>query len=403
MTAAISQPVASSGAPEGRDFSLVLGGPTFQLLRRTRLTDERLGLLPRRILLVILITWAPLVALTALEGSLLGPRHALPFFHQIGVQLRFLIVAPLLIAAELLVHRRMQPIMDQFRARRLVPPDETAHFADALGRAMKLRNSAVAEAILLGAVYAGGIFITMGRYAARGGDAWYASSSEPGRLSLAGMWFVFVSLPVLQFLLLRWYFRLLIWTQCLWRVSRLDLNLNATHPDKAGGLGFLAGSLAAFAPLAMAHGVLFTGVLADRIFHEGARLTDFPLEVFEGAVLLIVLFAGPLTVFAPQLARVRRVGLREYGALGQDYVRAFRDKWMAGGPPPDEPLVGSGDIQSLADLGNSYAGAEQMRIVPIGPIGLVILLGAFLVPMAPLLLTMMSATDLVGRIVGVVF
>jgi hypothetical protein len=125
--------------------------------------------------------------------------------------------------------------------------------------------------------------------------------------------------------------------------------------------------------------------------------------VFEGVVLLIILFAGPLTVFAPQLARVRRVGLREYGALGQDYVRAFHDKWLAGGPPPDEPLVGSGDIQSLADLGNSYASAQQMRIVPIAPVGLLILVAAFLAPMAPLLLTMMSAADLVGRIVGVVF
>jgi hypothetical protein len=84
-------------------------------------------------------------------------------------------------------------------------------------------------------------------------------------------------------------------------------------------------------------------------------------------------------------------------------VREFRDKWLRGGAPPDEPLVGSGDIQSLADLGNSFGNAEQMRFAPITPWLLVAFIVAFLAPILPLLLTMMSVEKLVDQLAGLVF
>ena len=121
-------------------------------------------------------------------------------------------------------------------------------------------------------------------------------------------------------------------------------------------------------------------MIADRIFFAGARLTDFKMQVASGAVLLLVAFAGPLGLFALRMARVKRVGLIDYGALGERYVRDFRDKWLRGGAPADEPLVGSGDIQSLADLGNSFGNAEQMRFVPVTLRQLAAFVAAFLAP-----------------------
>ncbi len=382
------------------DFSLVVGGPLYQLFRRASLSTEGLGLVGRRVVTVILIAWVPLVALSALQAGLIGPGHGTPFIKDIGYQLRFLIVMPLLIVAEVIVHRRMRPIVAQFRLRGLVRPDQEARFAAALDQAARWRNSAAAEIILLIVVYATGILFTLRRYLHMGATGWYALPS--GGLSLAGYWLLFVSLPLLQFLLLRWYFRLFIWGQFIWRVSLLDLDLNATHPDKAAGLGFLGESLNAFVPIAAAHGVLFAGMIADRILFARAKLTDFQVEVFAGAVFLLLIFVGPLMVWIPKLARVKRSGLRTYGALGQSYVLGFRDKWLSGGSP-DEPLLGSGDIQSLADLGNSYASADQMRLAPIQATSVAAFLVAFLAPIAPLLLTMMSAEKLIGRLVGIVF
>jgi hypothetical protein len=40
-----------------------------------------------------------------------------------------------------------------------------------------------------------------------------------------------VSLPVFQFLFWRWNWRLLLWWQLIWRISRLDFQLIPTHPD----------------------------------------------------------------------------------------------------------------------------------------------------------------------------
>jgi hypothetical protein len=359
-------------------------------------------LVHRRIAAGLLLAWAPPMVLAALQGRLAAPGLTLPLLQDVGFHLRFLVVVPLLIAAELVVHRQLRPLIDQFQVRGLVPPSQAAAFGAALGAAVRWRNSKLAEGALLAAVYAVGLLFTMRRYAALGDGAWFTAPGGRG-LSLAGFWLVFVSLPLLQFLLLRWYYRLLVWAMFLWRVSRLDLDLNATHPDKAGGVGFLGGSMIAFVPLAMAHGVLFTGMIADRIFFAGAELADFKMEVFGGGLFLLAIFAGPLTVFGPLLARVKRRGLREYGAVGQGYVRAFRDKWMVGAAPADEPLLGSGDIQSLADLGNSFASAEEMRIAPIRLISVGYFLAAFLAPILPLALTSMSAEKLISRLVGLVF
>jgi hypothetical protein len=396
---------SSSGATPASDldFSLMLGGPLFQLCLRAHISDNALALTHRRILAAVAITWAPLLVICALQGSLFGGGQSVPFLKDVDCHLRFLVSVPLLIFAELFVHRRMRPIVDQFRIRELVRPDQWELFNKALHQTFRLRNSIVAEALLVVFVYSVGVAFVWRQYAALGTGTWYAATDAGGyRLSLAGLWFALVSLPIYQFLLCRWYFRLFVWAVFLWRVAGLDLDLDPTHPDKAGGLGFLGASVNAFLPLAVAHGVFLTGVMADHIFFDGARLADFLVEIAVLVVFLVMVFAGPLTVFALRLARVKRTGLGEYGALAQDYVRSFDSKWLRGGAPVDEPLIGSSDIQSLADLANSYAVIEAMRIVPVSRPTLIRFVAAILIPMAPLLLTIMPLEKLITSVVGIV-
>ena len=291
---------------------------------------------------------------------------------------------------------------EQFSTRGLVRPGDARRFTDAIDKARGLRNSVIAEVLIVALVYAVGILVVWRRYAALQTDGWYlASGPGPAHLSLAGLWLVFVSAPVFQFLLCRWYFRLFIWARLLLRLSRLDLDLDATHPDKAGGLGFLGISLYAFVPLAAAQGVLLAGVMADGIFFGGSKLTDYQLEVVAAVAILVFLFSSPLLVFGPMLARVKRHGLLKYGALGQTYVRTFDLKWLRG-QPAGEPLIGSGDIQSLADLGNSFSSVEQMRLIPMSRMALLYFVLAIVAPILPLALTMTSAEDLIGKLVGLV-
>jgi hypothetical protein len=110
-----------------------------------------------------------------------------------------------------------------------------------------------------------------------------------------------------------------------------------------------------------------------------------------------------MLVFAPQLTQARRTGNREYGTLAERYVREFDAKWLRGGAPADEALVGSGDIQSLADLANSYVVVKTMRIAPITKEAVLQLVAATLAPIVPLALTMMSFEELLKQLLGILF
>ena len=228
---------------------------------------------------------------------------------------------------------------------------------------------------------------------------WWGERAVDGtvNLNLAGYWYVFISLPLFRFLLFRWYFRLLIWYRFLWLVSKIPLRLNALHPDRAGGLGFLGNSVFAFAPVLLAQTTLLSAVIMSHIWHEGAVLPDFKLEMVAIVAFLLILVLLPQTFFAAQLARARRAGSREYGALGSRYVEIFRQRWLAGATPENEPLVGSSDIQSLADLANSFEVVRDMEALPFDKSTVLRLAIVIVLPLLPLTLTMIPLDQMIDR------
>ena len=262
----------------------------------------------------------------------------------------------------------------------------------------------MAELLFILIVYAVGVMFIWRRYTALDLSSWYGLTSEGTlRLSMAGWWLRLVSVPLFQFLLFRWYFRLIIWARFLWQVSRINLNLIPTHPDRSAGLGFLSNISYAFMPLLMAQGALLAGVMANRILYAGAHLTQFKLDIF-GVVLVSLFFVlAPLLVFAPQLERVKRKGRSEYGVFAQRYVRGFDRKWLRGEEPAEESLLGSDDIQSLADIGTSYRLVNEMRWIPFNMKNVVQLAAVTVAPTLPLTLTMFPLDELLTRLVKIIF
>jgi hypothetical protein len=100
------------------------------------------------------------------------------------------------------------------------------------------------------------------------------------------------------------------------------------------------------------------------------------------------------------MAQAKRKGLADYGLFAQRYVESFDQKWIQ--RSPSEELLGTGDIQSLADLGNSYQVVREMRVVPFALQDVSRLAIATAVPLAPLLLTIFSFQELVTRVIKVV-
>jgi hypothetical protein len=385
-----------------REFSLVLGGPLYQLYLRTGLSTPPLGLLRRRALIIPLICWVPLLILATIAGQAFG-RISLPFLLDVEVHARFLVAVPLLIIAELLVHRRMVVVVRQFIERDIIAADNRTRFDQIIASTMRLRNSVLFEVVLLVFCFTVAHWIWRGQFAVAGAT-WYGLKSG-GMLSLskAGYWYAFISLPIFRFLLFRWYFRIFLWYLFLWRVRGLPLHLNLFHPDRAAGLGFLAVSISAFSPVLLAQTTLFSGALADRILHTGARLVDFKLEIAGAILFLMLVVLAPLAFFVVHLARAHRVARREFGTLSSKYVDGFRDKWIQHKTESTEPLLGTPDIQSLADLANSYKTVTEIRLLPFGKEALTRLVGVLILPILPLILTVIPLKEIVSWVFKLAF
>jgi len=383
------------------DFSLVQGGPLFQLFVRSRLATGALGLLKRRIIFFVLLTWLPLLLLSALSGHAWGGGVQVPFLQDLETHARFLVALPLLLVTEWVVHQRLKPVVLQFIERGIITAEIRPLFGACITSAQCLRNSMFIEIALLLLVFTVGhayfFELITGNV-----STWYATrATSELTFPPAGYWLAYVSLPVFQFILLRWLFRIIVWTRFLWQVSRLNLYLVPTHPDRAGGLGFLAGSAAAFMPFLLAMGTLLSAMIGKRILYEGATLMAFKPEIAVIVVFLLLLVLGPLCVFSPLLVNTKRQGLLTYGALASRYVSEFDKKWLQGGAAQDEAFIGSGDIQSLADLNNSIEVVRSMQVFPFGKQTVLQTAVVALLPLLPLLLTMISLEDLVKRLIGI--
>lgn len=378
------------------------GGLWVGLLRRAHLDDPSPHGLRRRVLVVALLTWLPLLLLSALDGRLVGGTEV-PFLRDLEAHVKLLVVIPLLLAAEVEARAFLPTVVQEFRVRELVPAGDLPRYSAAVQAGQRLRNSPWAEAVLVALVYAVFVSVIWKQYGSQYASTWYSTRTATGpELSAAGWWYVLFSLPLVQFLLLRWYLWMAAWARFLWQVSRIPLNLIPTHPDRAGGLGFLEASSHIFLMVAVAHGAVAAGPIASLIFFKGAALSQFVDELALVVAWVVFVIYGPVLFFAGQLLATKKTGLFAFGRLAQCYVRDFDAKWLGGrAPPAPEPLIGSADIQSLADLGNAYGNVEGLRLAPISYVAVLRLAAITLLPVAPLLLTMLPFNELLLRLFSI--
>lgn len=286
---------------EQPDFSLALGGPLFQLYRRAHLSGDALELLHRRIVVIALIAWLPLFLLSLLQGHALAGVIRIPFLYDVEANVRFLVAIPMLIAGEVFVHSHISPLIRWFVERGIVSEKDLPRFKAAVNSGLRVRNSVVVEVALLALVYTVGLWAWRSQIA-MAESTWYAAPEKSHiHLTLADYWYVFVSIPIFQFLLWRWYLRLGLWFRLLWQISRLDLRLTAVHPDRAGGIGFLGETSYAFGPVLFAQGAMLAGVIGNRILYEGQKLLSFKMEAIGLVAFIVLVVLGPLVMFTPLL------------------------------------------------------------------------------------------------------
>ena len=366
------------------------GGPLFNLQKWVGLA--RPDRIRRRAALSALLTFFPLLFLSLLERR--AAAHVdVPFFRDFSTYSRFLLAIPLLLIAENILGPRIAVAAAHFVDADLVLEKDYARFSDFIDRALRARDSIVAEIILVILAY---IFSVAGlRSTAIHASTWYITRTSTGHsLTWAGWWLIGFCAPLFQFLVYRWVWRLFLWFQFLRRVRHLDLQLFPTHPDEAGGLGFIGETQRFFGIILFALSIGTAGVLANDIFYDKVPLNHYSAAIAAYVIVSVLVLLGPLSVFAILLGRTKRLGLHEYGTLATAYTGAFHRKWITHQAPQNEPLLGTGDIQSLADLGNSYDRIDKMKALPIDLRTVLHLVLSSLLPLAPLLLTVIPLKDL---------
>jgi hypothetical protein len=385
-----------------RRFSLPEGGPTFRIEKRLGLIRENSPRMLRRAWVAIGVTWVPLFALSLLQGNAIGHRVEVPFLRDFAVHARFLLSVPLLLLAETIVGSHWARAASHFASSGQVVDEDLAQFDAATKDGLALRDSTVPELVLI--VLACAIAAITLESTVVHVSTWYALRTDAGvSLTWSGWWFVLFCVPLFQFLILRWLWWQFLWGQFLWRMSKLNLQLIPTHPDEAAGLAFVGEAQRNFRIVLIAYSIVVASVLANAVIYDKIPLRDLIAPIATYVIAAVAIVLAPLLVFLPMLRKTKRLGLDQYGTLGTAYTSSFHRKWILAPHMPQEPLLGTSDIQSLADLGNSFGIIAKMHTLPMGPRTAIHLAWACLIPMAPLLLTVMPLEEILKLLLKAVF
>jgi hypothetical protein len=354
-----------------------------------------------RAALAVLIGWVPLVVLTIAQGAVFGGDQIAALLKETGVHARYLIAVPLLIAAEAECAPRLKEIMRHFVEAGLVPDHARARFDAALASTRRLVEAPVSEVVVWGLAYTIAVASALSQLDHI--PAWHKSGGAVPIFSLAGWWHVLVSLPLLLALVLGWMWRLVLWARLLWLVSRLDLRVIASHPDRAAGLGFVGHSVRAFAIVGLALATIAAGRSAHLVL-VGGTVPTVHLAFNVGLLVFVTaLFVAPLLVFTPTLMRAWRRGELEYGTLAHRVGDAFEQKWLGPDRKADRDALEQPDFSATTDLFQVVSNVHAIRFVPVDLKDIITLVVALLLPFVPVVLLAIPANAIWAGVKSLLF
>jgi hypothetical protein len=390
--------MSKSLVPNLDDLSLTNSGLFYQLINRIGLgKSTQRGYLTRS-LSISGLTWIPLLALTLMQGLAFGERVEITFIKDIATHARYLIIIPLLIFAEASVDSRIRELTAQFFKSGILNNKHFEQFEEIKKNTTKLTHSISVDLVIL----VGIVFIIIAKWNRAPEDlSYWMHDPATGMISWAGIWNVFISLPLFQFILVRWLWRWICWLYYFFRISRLPLHLNPAHPDLSGGLGFLGLPPSPFMAVNFALATLVSAVVAERILFMNQHLADFYITMGTLTVITILMNVLPLLVFMTALAAARRKGIFEYSALVQKHHQQFDNKLLHA--DQDEPLVGNPAASSMADINASFDTVMKMRVFPFDLKIMASTIIIMILPVLPLLAFEYNVVDLLKKLAGLLF
>ena len=387
------------GAPtiELIDNTLTRGGLFYELQEKLRLINVDDPRVHVRAVVFGIAAFVPLLILAAVQGVAWNADVSRSLLHDPTVYGRFLIAIPFFILAENLIDDRYVVITSYFKNSGIIPPSEMAAYEGILASLRNIVESRKAELIILIAAFA--VSPISAIFNLQLGETSWRTNAD-GSFTMAMWWLLLFSLPLFNFLLLRWIWRFLIWISFLWRLAKLKLHLIATHPDGAGGLGVLAESTHAYSPIFLGISAVVASVWARRVVMGEASVAEYNMPFIALVVVAVIISAFPLLLFARRLLKLKLLGLHDYGVMANLHSLYFDNKWIKEAEENMPDVLGAPDISSLTDLAASYQVVQGMWFLPFRLQNIIVVVASVAIPMIPLLLLEIPLKDLLLKIGG---
>jgi len=382
------RPDQSRDQVEGSPLSLIRGGSLYRAQEKAGLIRPGSWDVKRRLPLAIAVAWIPLVVLAAMHG---GMDDVLSLVTDYRVSARVFIAIPMLLLAQITMDVRFREMAQQFVDATIVRDVDLQRFHEIVEKTRRLRDAKLPEIIAFVAVYAQiGYLVESGR----AHFVPWALNVTTGALTPAGYYAMLVTLAIFLGLMATIIWKWMIWIVFLWRISQLDLQIDATNGDLTGGLGFIGDVPRAFVPVVLSVSAVIGAYWRSQVLNEQVTLAALTWPAGVLALMALLIFFLPLALFTPVLAREKRLSTRRYGSIQHLVSLQFRHKWTGPQSEPADQLLAGPDVSSLADITGAFKNIEQMRTYPLRMPTVLTFLAAVALPLIPVVTTQIPLKEI---------
>ena len=370
-------------------FSLFEGDLVSRMFAALGMGSYRAGDLVKQSLFLISITWVPLALLAIVaEVHWIQPAGQ-NFFLDFAAYGQLLIGLPMFLIAERVIDGQTRDAARCFLTTGVLEAGDAVRLHQLNGQVERLRKQLWPDLICIVLAYiVTASWVIPELYNDR--VTWHAmgSISERQPLTWPGLLELGFVGPLTTYWWVRWSWKIGIWSWYLYRLSRLRLNLVASHPDKTGGIGFLSDAQTKFGIVILAYG--FSNVaptIGYKLAFEGATMAV--VSVWGIAVGFVIgaplLFTIPLFMFTKQLYQAKSRAMEMFQERSMERAQAFEGKWLKACSSGNYELMSGSDLAGLNALNQVYAHIHAMRVVPFDMRSFSELASSALGPMVPLL------------------
>jgi hypothetical protein len=374
-------------------FSLVQGGLIYRLTslfagsQKSRKANFKLSLF------LIVLTWLPMLFMAIANGTFVDEDTSIGFLEDFSFHVRFLLILPFLILIEPAVNA---PFVDFFkRTDDLIPNEQQESFNKLVGRINALTSSVLPEVLFL-IFYIGGILVFSHDLFGTSADKRYLLNGTD--IEWAGWYYILIALPIFLLVIFRWFWRWLLWLYSLMVISKFSIKLDYFHADKMAGLEYLNLTPLAFSFLLIAPSAILSSSIGIDIIYRDHVFSEYIFQIAIYVLALPVALYVPLLIFIPELIRAKTKGIMLFGSLLRKHNWDYAAKWIDINSTNKEPVLGSMDNSSLADINGSYTPIEGMRMFPINLQMITLSFVMNLLPYIPLVFTYYTISELITDI-----